>query len=138
MCLLTAVVYGYLYLLFTTFTYVYEREYGFTTGQAGLTFLGLGVGSFIGLFAVGIASDRAIKHQTAKNNGVTKPEYRLPPLLPAAFIIPVGLLLYGWAVDKHAPWIVSIVGSALVGLGLLGTFMPIQVCFFFLSPLIFS
>lgn len=108
MCLQTAIVYGYLYLLFTTVTEVFEGQYGFSAGQAGLTYLGIGAGSFIGLFAIGTASDRAIKAGKAKNGGVSKPEFRLPPLLPAAFFIPVGLFWYGWAADKKAPWIVPV------------------------------
>lgn len=59
--LLMAITYGYLYLLLTTFTYVFEDQYGFSSGSAGLTFLGIGVGSFVGLFAVGFASDRTIR-----------------------------------------------------------------------------
>jgi hypothetical protein len=36
------ITYGYLYLLFTTITEVYEKQYGFSTGIAGLSFLGIG------------------------------------------------------------------------------------------------
>lgn len=36
-----AVVYGHLYLLFTTLTLVFQQQYGFTTGNVGLTFLGI-------------------------------------------------------------------------------------------------
>ncbi len=36
-----AIVYGYLYLLFTTITAVYEQEYGFSQGSAGLAYLGM-------------------------------------------------------------------------------------------------
>jgi len=97
MCLLTAVVYGYLYLLFTTFTNVYETQYGFSEGAVGLTFIGIGVGSFVGLFGVGIASDRTLKAKKAANGGVVKPEYRLSPLLPAAFLMPIGLF---WCVSR--------------------------------------
>jgi amino acid permease len=39
----TSIVYGYLYLLFTTLTEVYESIYGFSTGLAGLAFIGIGV-----------------------------------------------------------------------------------------------
>ena len=34
--------------------------------------------------------------------------------------------MYGWTADKHVFWLVPILGTALVGLGLLATFMPIQ------------
>lgn len=85
---LMAVVYGYLYLLFTTLTEVFEERYHFSPGSVGLTFLGIGIGSLIGVFAFGIASDRIMKIKSAA--GEMKPEYRLPPMIPGAFTIPVG------------------------------------------------
>lgn len=36
------------------------------------------------------------------------------------------VFLYGWTADKHVFWIAPIIGTGLVGLGLLATFMPIQ------------
>ncbi|KAL5329826.1 hypothetical protein ACEPPN_003345 [Leptodophora sp. 'Broadleaf-Isolate-01'] len=36
-----SIVYGYLYLVFTTLTYVYKKLYGFSSGITGLTFLGM-------------------------------------------------------------------------------------------------
>ena len=50
-CLLAiylAVVYGYLYLLLTTLTEVFEETYRFETGPVGLTFLGLGTAYSLG------------------------------------------------------------------------------------------
>lgn len=83
-----AVVYGYLYLLFTTITNVFEDIYHFSAGTVGLTYLGIGVGCFIGLFVFGIASDRIMKAKSAA--GEMKPEYRLPPMIPGAWAIPIG------------------------------------------------
>jgi hypothetical protein len=116
-----AVVYGYLYLLFTTITEVFEGQYGFSQGTVGLTYLGLGVGMFFGLICFGLASDWLLKRMSAK--GEMKPEYRLPPMIPGAMLIPIGLFLYGWTADKHVFWFVPILGSSLVGLGLLATFV---------------
>lgn len=42
-----AVTYGYLYLIFTTFTPVIHETYGIPIANVGLTFLGIGVGSFM-------------------------------------------------------------------------------------------
>jgi len=122
-----ALVYGYLYLLFTTFTYVFEDRYHFSTHAAGLTFLGLGVGNFVGLLIVGVWSDRYLKRKKAQ--GLEKPEYRLPPLIIGAFSIPIGLIWYGWSAEKMVHWIVPIIGSSLVGVGLIAVFMPIQTYF---------
>ena len=119
-----AIVYGYLYLLFTTLTPVFEGQYGFSEGTVGLTFLGIGIGSMLGLAIFGFASDQILRRMSAK--GEMKPEYRLPPLIPACVLIPSGLLIYGWCADKHTPWIVPILGTCLVGLGLMATFMSIN------------
>ncbi|KAL8756321.1 MAG: hypothetical protein Q9199_003021 [Rusavskia elegans] len=119
-----AVVYGYLYLLFTTMTEVFESTYQFSSGAVGLTYLGIGIGSLMGLFVFGAASDRIVKHKS--KNGEMKPEYRLPPMIPGAFIIPLGLFLYGWSAHFHVHWIVPIIGTGCVGLGLLATFMPVS------------
>ena len=119
-----AVIYGYLYLLFTTLTLVFERTYHFNQGTVGLSFLGIGIGSMLGLVIFGVLSDKMMKKMAAK--GEMKPEYRLPPLIPGSLVIPCGLFLYGWSADKGIHWIVPIIGTMLVGLGLLATFMPIQ------------
>ena len=34
--------------------------------------------------------------------------------------------MYGWTADKHVFWLVPILGTGIVGFGLLATFMPIQ------------
>ena len=136
-----AVVYGYLYLLFTTITEVFEDQYHFSQGAVGLTYLGIGVGSLFGVVIFGVASDKILKAKS--KSGEMKAEYRLPPMIPGSFVIPIGctlsstyatcgstdirvVFLYGWSAEKHVFWIVPILGTGIVGLGLLATFMPIQ------------
>ena len=136
-----AVVYGYLYLLFTTITEVYEGQYRFSQGTVGLTYLGIGVGSMLGVIVFGIASDKILKAKS--KTGEMKAEYRLPPMIPGSFLIPIGckfllqlcqlslthvpiVFVYGWTADKRAFWLVPILGTSVVGFGLLATFMPIQ------------
>ncbi|TVY82541.1 Efflux pump radE [Lachnellula suecica] len=121
-----AFVYGILYLLFTTITDVFIDTYGFSQGTSGLAYLGLGIGMFAGLIAFGIGSDKLIKTLSAKNGGVMKPEFRFPPMIPASFFVPAGLLLYGWTAKYGVFWIVPIIGTGLVGTGLIGSFMPIS------------
>ena len=69
-----AVIYGYLYLLFTTFSTVYPQQYGFSIGASGLAFLGLGVGIGLALLVLSFLSDRIQAHMTSKH-GASKPEY---------------------------------------------------------------
>ncbi|KAI1454033.1 MFS general substrate transporter [Annulohypoxylon moriforme] len=125
LALTVSIVYGYLYLLFTTFTTVFEGQYGFSTGSSGLAYLGLGVGFMVGLAFTGIISDRLTRSMTAKN-GVLKPEYRLPPLIIGAFSVPIGLFWYGWTTEYRVHWIVPIIGTSFVGFGVLSVYMPVQ------------
>jgi hypothetical protein len=43
-------VYGYLYLLFSTFVLIFEEHYGFTASNVGLTYLGLVRTNYLHLF----------------------------------------------------------------------------------------
>lgn len=118
MSLYIAIVYGYMYLLFTTFPRVFQDQYGFSKGGIGLTYLGVGIGSIFGLLFCGAISDRIVKRMTEANGGTPKPEYRLPAMFIGAFIIPMGLFLYGWTAEYKVHWILPIIGSAFVGFGL--------------------
>lgn len=121
-----AVTYGYLYLMFTTITEVFQEYYGFSTSTVGLAFLGLGVGSMIGILLFSATSDKYIQRKAAENKSGMKPEYRLPLLPLGAILIPAGLFLYGWTADYHVHWIVPIIGTAVVGIGNIIVFMIIQ------------
>jgi len=57
---------------------------------------------------------------------VYKPEFRLPLMIPAAMLIPVGLFIYGWTARASIHWIVPIIGTSFVGMGMITTFMPIM------------
>lgn len=122
--LLTAFAYGTLYLLFTTVTEVFHRQYGFVN-NVGLVYLGFGVGQFAGLFLFGIFSDRVLIRLTKKNGGESKPEYRLPLMLPGGAMVPVGLLIYGWSAQYRVHWFVPIIGTFLIGFGMITIFTPV-------------
>ncbi|KAI0002853.1 bicyclomycin resistance protein [Xylariaceae sp. FL0662B] len=131
-----AVTYGYLYLLFTSMTEIFEQYYGFTTSTVGLAFIGLGVGSLIGVILFSMTSDNYVRKKTAEadaaaqaSGGVKsgmKPEYRLPTLPIGALLIPSGLFMYGWTAEYQVHWIAPILGTGLVGIGNIMIFMGIQ------------
>ncbi|KAF2138301.1 uncharacterized protein K452DRAFT_328851 [Aplosporella prunicola CBS 121167] len=119
--LYVAVAYSYLYILFTTFTSVFESRYGFGPGIAGLTYLGVGLGSVAGQLTYTILGNRSVRAHLAA--GDFKPEHRLPLMFPGAVAMPIGLFWYGWSIHAHAHWIVPILGTSLIGFGLLLIFM---------------
>lgn len=48
LALYIAIVYGILYALFSAFPIVFQHHHGFTPGQGGLAFLGVGFGITLG------------------------------------------------------------------------------------------
>lgn len=120
------IAYGYQYLMLSTFTFVFEERYGFGVGVSGLSFLGLAFGSLSGL-AIGPLSDRFLKSKSPSEGAERMPEVRLLPLAYTTLFIPVGLFLYGWTVEYHVHWIVPIIGTALVGFGILSVFFCITI-----------
>ncbi|UNI16205.1 hypothetical protein JDV02_002665 [Purpureocillium takamizusanense] len=120
------ILYGYLYLIFTAMPGLFQNEYGFSTGQVGLSYLGLGIGSAIGLFLAGAALDRVVAFLQAKNGGDFKPEYRLPLMIIAGVAVPIGLFLFGWTAKTHQHWILPIIGTSFLGFGMTLAFMAIS------------
>ncbi|KAI3323831.1 polyamine transporter 1 [Xylariaceae sp. AK1471] len=119
-----AIVYGYLYILFTTFTFVFEDQYQFKSGAAGLAYLGLGVGFLISLFGISMTSDYIAKKEAA--GGKIKPESRLAPLIFGVLLVPAGLFWYGWTAEYRVHWIVPIIGTSLIGIGINFVWIPVQ------------
>lgn len=120
-----AVVYGYLYLVFTTITALFETVYGFSQGTAGLSFLGIGIGMMLGLVVFGATSDKVVTILANRNDGERKPEYRFPHMMAGAVMIPVGLFWYGWSAQARVHYIMPIIGTGFIGCGLLAIFMPV-------------
>ncbi|KAI1397360.1 MFS general substrate transporter [Hypoxylon fuscum] len=121
-----ALIYGYLYLLFTTFPTVFPSQYGFETGILGLACLGLGIGMITALAVLSWFSDWSQERFT-KKHGQSKPEYRLFPLIFGIPFLPIGLFGYGWTTQYEVHWIVPIFFTSLAGMGLIFSFVPTQI-----------
>jgi len=122
-------VFGLLYLVFTTITELFIDVYGWQIELCGLSYLGVGLGFFLGFLVVARTSDMTIVRLTKANNGVYEPEMRLASCVMFAFFIPISFFWYGWAADKHTHWIVPIISLMPFGFGIMGIFAPIQTYF---------
>ncbi|OTB03636.1 hypothetical protein M426DRAFT_262955 [Hypoxylon sp. CI-4A] len=119
-----AVVYGYLYLMFSSITQVFQETYGFPPNLAGLAFLGLGVGSIIGIAIVSLTSDREVRKQI-EATGSAQPELRVRTVPIGSIFLPAGLFIYGWTAEYRVHWIAPIIGMALIGIGNIIIYMSI-------------
>jgi predicted MFS family arabinose efflux permease len=121
--LYVAFLFGYLYLFLTTFPRVFMDQYGFSTKNTGLTYIGLGVGMIFGVVMGGKGSDVLYKLLVKRNNGILLPEYRVPPLAISPPLVAIGFFWYGWSAQAKTHWIVPILGTVAFGMGLTPAFV---------------
>lgn len=105
-----AYIFGLNYLFIATFPEVWYGVYGESLGIAGLNYISIGIGAFIGLFGNFFLIDRIYKNLKAKNGGVGRPEFRIPTMLIGSPLVTIGLFWYGWAVQARVFWVVPNLG----------------------------
>ncbi|KAG8742774.1 hypothetical protein FRC10_000941 [Ceratobasidium sp. 414] len=137
-----AVIYGTMYLQLTSTSFVWTTRYGESVGIAGLHYIFMGAGFTLGAQIGSRLLDRIYKYLKAKNNNVATPEMRLPLLAIGSFLLPIGLLMYGWTVQVSFPlrvdlfgsdetkyrvfWLVPDIGVLIYCIGMIGSFLCIQ------------
>ncbi|KAK4448338.1 major facilitator superfamily domain-containing protein [Podospora aff. communis PSN243] len=126
-CLYVALLYSIMFLLFTTYSYVFQEVYHFMTSSIGLVFIAGAVGTLIGIPYVGGISDRTLKQRMALGKTLT-PEDRLPLVitLPGSLAFPIGVFIYGWSAEAKMQWIVPQIGTGIMGFGAILMFIAIQ------------
>lgn len=91
--------------------------HGFSTGEWGLTFLGLLIGSLVGALLHPL-QERVYLRRVAQNDGKGVPEARMWMARGGAFLLPISLFWFGWTSYASVPWIVPVIASAFFGLGI--------------------
>ncbi|KAJ5378024.1 Efflux pump vrtL [Penicillium cataractarum] len=123
-----AYVYGMMYLVLSTFPSLWTSKdyYNESIGIGGLNYISLGLGFWFGSQLCAPLNDRIYKRLKARNNGVGRPEFRVPLLGIAAVLIPTGLFIYGWTAQTHRHWIAPNIGAVLFGAGTIISFQCMQ------------
>ncbi|KAF7545980.1 hypothetical protein G7Z17_g8759 [Cylindrodendrum hubeiense] len=130
LCIFSAILLGILYLFFGAFPLVFRQVYGFNLWQTGLTFLGILIGILLAACLDPIwhrIRARLVMKLSAETGieGSSEPEFRLPPAILGAVLVPVGIFMFGWSSYPWVHWIVPIIGSSIFGLGTLLVFSGI-------------
>ncbi|KIJ55217.1 hypothetical protein M422DRAFT_57770 [Sphaerobolus stellatus SS14] len=126
MSLYMALLYGFLYLLFTTFPDLFSQTYGWGPGISGLAYLGPGIGLLASTSLGAWLMTKIYNRLTARNGGVSKPEFRIPSMAIGTVLVPVGLLWYGWSAQQRLHWSMPIIGSGVFAFGLMWVYIPVQ------------
>ena len=114
-CLITAIGYGWIYILYTTIPTTFLVSFGWAPRRIGLAYLGTAVGNLIGMVAGGGISDAIVKRKAAK--GDNRPENRLFPMIFMWPLVSIGLIIYGWSAHKVTHWIWPMIGTGIFGAG---------------------
>ncbi|GAB7357914.1 hypothetical protein MBLNU230_g0081t1 [Neophaeotheca triangularis] len=112
-----ALIFGTTYSIYTNMQPIYSGNYGFNTEQVGLLYLGPGLGFLFAVWFLVPRIDTVYNSLTARNDGKSKPEYRLPLANIGSVFIPISLFWFAWAVELHTHWAVSIAATFFYGVG---------------------
>lgn len=126
MAIWQAILFGTTYSLYTNFEAIYGGEYGFSTTQVGLMYLGPGLGFFICVWFIVPKIDTVYNYLTKKNGDEPKPEYRLPLANIGAVLIPISLFWFAWTVQYRVHWTVTILSTVFFGLGQISILNTVQ------------
>ncbi|OCL13017.1 putative MFS multidrug transporter [Glonium stellatum] len=121
-----AYLYGIMYLVLSTFPTLWNDRYHESIGIGGLNYISLGLGFFLGTQICAPINDRIYRRLKKRNNGVGKPEFRAPLMLPGSIFVPVGIFWYGWTAQAHTHWILPNIGATIFAAGMIIEFQCIQ------------
>ncbi|KAK4053475.1 trifunctional histidinol dehydrogenase [Microbotryomycetes sp. JL201] len=123
-----AVVYAELYIQFPAFGIIFgEGGRGWSTGIAGLPFIGMGVGMLLAIGLNTFVINKKYARDLANNGGrPLPPEARLPACCLGGILLPVGLFWFAWTVRPSVHWIVPVLALVPFGMGQVLLFLPMM------------
>lgn len=108
---------------FQSFGLVYELWH-FTPWQVGLTFVAIGLGYLIAYLSYIPAIQRNIRQrQERPGDEFAMYEGRMWWLMYTAPCLPIGLVIFAWASDRHLHWMGPVIGSAIIGIANYSVYM---------------
>lgn len=113
-------VYGILYLAFQAFPKAFQ-ERGWSVEESELPFIAVLLGVISAFLTCSFYTLTVLKRRFHENDGVFVPEWRLPPMMLGAVILPPSLFWFGWSGGVH--WICQVIASYMIGYGLLLIFL---------------
>ncbi|KAJ8129391.1 hypothetical protein O1611_g4243 [Lasiodiplodia mahajangana] len=119
----TGVLFGLNHLIITTFQSLWRDVYQQDTLRASWNYGFIAIGFIVGSQMAGFFND-LIYNRIGKKEG--NPELRVYMMLPAALMVPVGLILYGWAAERRTHWLIPDAGVALYSTGLIMSYQCTQ------------
>lgn len=108
MSLYTGFNFSVLFGFFDAFPIVFRGQYYFNSGLSGLAFLGIGLGTLLGVVTAIIANKvwylkEHVRSQSEGRAGVVAPEHRLYAAMLGSIGLPIGLFWFAWSARADVP-----------------------------------
>ncbi|KAK9478830.1 major facilitator superfamily domain-containing protein [Lipomyces japonicus] len=113
MCTYGAFAFGILYLEIIAIPQEFQVVRSWPKITSTLPLLGMMLGVTIG-GVMNINVGRRYARILRANNGKAVPEARLAAMKFGAFILPIGLFIFGWTSDPKYPWIAPVIGITVM------------------------
>ncbi|AET41102.1 uncharacterized protein Ecym_7258 [Eremothecium cymbalariae DBVPG len=97
--------------------HAYKDIYGFSSASVGLVYIAPFIGGCLGSLIAGRGSDVNTRLLAAHNHGIYEPEFRLFMVLPAVLCNAIGLLGFGWSLERQDHWIIPSIFFGVLGFG---------------------
>jgi hypothetical protein len=126
--LYTAFNFSVLYAFFAAFPVIFRspypeiQVYHFNTGEAGLVFIGLGLGVSIGSLIFAFMDYHTYRRKTLHRRSLSDfrqlpPEERLFSAMLGGFLLPIGLFWFAWTARSDVHWISPVLATIPFGIG---------------------
>ncbi|KAH9952218.1 MFS general substrate transporter, partial [Amylocystis lapponica] len=112
-----SIAYATLYGYFSAYPIVFQEQRHFSPGQGGLAFLGIGVGSTLGMALAPLQNLLYWRAMDRSPTGRAPPEERLYMPMVGGICLPIGLFWFAWTSRPPVPWIVPILAGIPFGTG---------------------
>ncbi|TIA57500.1 MFS general substrate transporter [Aureobasidium pullulans] len=116
------IIYSMNYLTFVIYPRVFEGLRGWSTGQTGLSYLGIGVGNVL-VIACEPLLRKMVQRKKLDANGKPTPESPVFIVCIGACLVPIGGLVFAWTCTPDVHYIWPILSGIPFGAGTTATFI---------------
>ncbi|KAI0469304.1 MFS general substrate transporter [Xylaria cf. heliscus] len=117
LALYMALLYGTMFLFLFMYPLLWTEQYHESVGIGSLNYISFAIGLIIGVNIAGHLNDYVYRKLKARNGGIGRPEFRVPPMIIGTALFPIGLLWWGWTGEARLDWILPNIGSLILGAG---------------------
>lgn len=117
LALLIGLNFGTYCITLSTFATLWIESYHQSPLTGSLHYIAIAAGATISTQLGGRLMDYTWKWLSARSKIGPTPEFRVPMMVLGAFLMPIGMIWYGWAAERRSSWVLVDFGVAIFSIG---------------------